>query len=136
MAERNTRVVFLEGEREVVAHVLARGLRQLDAGPVLVAIEAVVHLLEPVGQPANAGLGKVKAQLRIAVQHAAEGKRAVTGILRLRRFPDFSEERRLRALPFAVRCKDCEEAREVAVQRERQLAQRRSAAGFMLDLNS
>ena len=43
---------------------------------------------------------------------------------------------RLRALPFAVRCKDCEEAREVAVQRERQLAQRRSAAGFMLDLNS
>ena len=31
-------------------------------------------------------------------------------------------ERRLRALPFAVRCKDCEEAREVAEQRERQLA--------------
>ena len=44
-------------------------------------------------------------------------------------------EKRLRALPFAVRCKDCEEAREVAVQREKQLAQRRSAAGFMLDLN-
>ena len=49
---------------------------------------------------------------------------------------DEISERRLRALPFAVRCKDCEEAREVAVQRERQLAQRRSAAGFMLDLNS
>ena len=30
--------------------------------------------------------------------------------------------KRLRALPFAVRCKDCEEAREVAVQRERTLA--------------
>ena len=30
-------------------------------------------------------------------------------------------EKRLRALPFAVRCKDCEEAREVAEQRERQL---------------
>jgi len=28
-------------------------------------------------------------------------------------------EQRLRALPFAVRCKDCEEAREVAEQRER-----------------
>ena len=42
---------------------------------------------------------------------------------------------RLRALPFAVRCKDCEEAREVAVNREKTLAQRRSAAGFMLDLN-
>ena len=45
-------------------------------------------------------------------------------------------ERRLRALPFAARCKDCEEAREVSVQRERQLAQRRSAAGFMIDLNN
>jgi RNA polymerase-binding transcription factor DksA len=42
-------------------------------------------------------------------------------------------ERRLRALPFAVRCKDCEEAREVAAQRERQ-HQRRSG-GFLLDLN-
>jgi DnaK suppressor protein len=48
---------------------------------------------------------------------------------------DEISERRLRALPFAVRCKECEEAREVAVQREKQLAQRRSAAGFMLDLN-
>ena len=42
-------------------------------------------------------------------------------------------ERRLRALPFAVRCKDCEEAREMAEQRERQ-TQRRSA-GFFIDLN-
>src|SRR4029077_2140260 len=30
-------------------------------------------------------------------------------------------EKRLRALPFAVRCKDCEEARENAEKRERQL---------------
>ena len=37
-------------------------------------------------------------------------------------------EKRLRALPFAVRCKDCEEAREVAEKRERQLAARRGAA--------
>src|SRR4026208_2166340 len=28
-------------------------------------------------------------------------------------------DRRLRALPFAVRCKDCEEARELAERRER-----------------
>ena len=47
---------------------------------------------------------------------------------------DEISERRLRALPFAVRCKDCEEAREIAEQRERQLTQRRSA-GFLLDLN-
>jgi len=43
-------------------------------------------------------------------------------------------EKRLRALPFAVRCKDCEEAREVALERERQLAQRRGAASLFLDL--
>jgi RNA polymerase-binding transcription factor len=42
-------------------------------------------------------------------------------------------ERRLRALPFALRCKDCEEAREVAQQRERLQAQRRGAAGLFLD---
>jgi RNA polymerase-binding transcription factor len=47
---------------------------------------------------------------------------------------DEISERRLRALPFAVRCKDCEEAREVAERRERQLSQRRSA-GFLMDLN-
>jgi DnaK suppressor protein len=47
---------------------------------------------------------------------------------------DEISERRLRALPFAVRCKDCEEAREVAEQRQRTLSQRRSA-GYLLDLN-
>jgi DnaK suppressor protein len=44
-------------------------------------------------------------------------------------------ERRLRALPFAVRCKDCEEAREVAEQRERVLAQRRGAASLFFDMS-
>lgn len=39
-------------------------------------------------------------------------------------------ERRLRALPFALRCKECEEAREVAEQRERQLASRRPSSLF------
>jgi RNA polymerase-binding transcription factor len=43
-------------------------------------------------------------------------------------------EKRLRALPFAVRCKDCEEAREVAEQRERQVAQRRGAASLFFDM--
>ncbi|HEY4671529.1 MAG TPA: TraR/DksA family transcriptional regulator, partial [Gemmatimonadaceae bacterium] len=43
-------------------------------------------------------------------------------------------ERRLRALPFAVRCKDCEEAREIAQQRERVMAQRRGAASLFLDM--
>jgi DnaK suppressor protein len=43
-------------------------------------------------------------------------------------------ERRLRALPFAVRCKDCEEAREVAEQRERQIAARRTGAPLFFDV--
>ena len=43
-------------------------------------------------------------------------------------------EKRLRALPFAVRCKECEEAREVAERRERQLAARRGAASLFFDM--
>jgi DnaK suppressor protein len=43
---------------------------------------------------------------------------------------------RLRALPFAIRCKDCEEARERAIERERQLSSRRSSAALFLDLSS
>jgi len=43
-------------------------------------------------------------------------------------------EKRLRALPFAVRCKDCEEAKEVAEQRARQLAARRGASSLFLDM--
>ena len=44
-------------------------------------------------------------------------------------------EKRLRALPFAVRCKDCEEARESAQQRERMMSQRRGSSLF-LDMQS
>jgi DnaK suppressor protein len=43
-------------------------------------------------------------------------------------------EKRLRALPFAVRCKDCEEAREIAEQRERQLTARRGSASLFFDM--
>jgi DnaK suppressor protein len=42
-------------------------------------------------------------------------------------------ERRLRALPFAVRCRECEEEREIAERRERQASARR-AAGSLIDL--
>ncbi len=42
-------------------------------------------------------------------------------------------EARLRALPFAVRCKDCEEARENAANRERQMAQKRGATSLFYD---
>lgn len=43
---------------------------------------------------------------------------------------------RLRALPFAVRCRECEEAREDERNRERVLAGRRGGAGLFADMIS
>lgn len=45
-------------------------------------------------------------------------------------------EQRLRALLFAVRCKDCEYTREMVHQRERVLAGRRGSAPLPADLTS
>jgi DnaK suppressor protein len=49
---------------------------------------------------------------------------------------DEISEARLRALPFAVRCKDCEEARENAEQRERLIAQRRGTSALFFDMSN
>jgi DnaK suppressor protein len=43
---------------------------------------------------------------------------------------------RLRALPFAVRCKDCEEARETEQQRERMAARRSGSATLFFDMSN
>jgi DnaK suppressor protein len=43
-------------------------------------------------------------------------------------------EKRLRALPFAVRCKDCEEAPRGRRAEERQLAARRNTSSLFLDM--
>ena len=43
---------------------------------------------------------------------------------------------RLRALPFAVRCKDCEETRENTEQRERALARKSGSSGVFFDMSS
>ena len=45
-------------------------------------------------------------------------------------------EKRLRALPFAVRCKECEESREVATEREKVAAQRRNGPSFFLNMSN
>jgi DnaK suppressor protein len=45
-------------------------------------------------------------------------------------------QQRLRALPFAVRCRDCEEARETAQRRERMAAQRHASSALFFDLSS
>ena len=48
---------------------------------------------------------------------------------------DQISEARLRALPFAVRCKDCEEARETAEQRER-AASKRGSSNLFFDMSN
>ena len=42
-------------------------------------------------------------------------------------------EARLRALPFAARCKDCEEAKENSERRERMMAQKRGSSALFFD---
>ena len=44
-------------------------------------------------------------------------------------------EARLRALPFAVRCRDCEELRETVERRNRVLAQRSGSSPLLFDLS-
>jgi hypothetical protein len=39
-------------------------------------------------------------------------------------------------LPFAVRCKDCEEARETAERRERAAAQKRGSSALFYDMSN
>jgi DnaK suppressor protein len=46
-------------------------------------------------------------------------------------------DKRLRALPFAVRCKECEEGREMAVERQKVQAQKRNGPSFFFgDMSS
>jgi DnaK suppressor protein len=45
-------------------------------------------------------------------------------------------EQRLRALPFAVRCKDCEEEREAAAEREKFLTSRRGTTALLMSMTS
>lgn len=44
-------------------------------------------------------------------------------------------KQRLRALPFAVRCKDCEQARENAMHRERLMSQRSASSSLFFDIS-
>jgi DnaK suppressor protein len=45
-------------------------------------------------------------------------------------------EARLRALPFAVRCKDCEEERESNEKRARMISQRRGSSALFFDMSN
>jgi hypothetical protein len=48
---------------------------------------------------------------------------------------DEISEKRLRALPFAVRCKGCEEAREAVDERARQLVRTRERSPLLFDMS-
>jgi RNA polymerase-binding transcription factor DksA len=81
------------------------------------------------------GRDRVRASFQMKAEDAPQNRRKRCGRprgrhVRLTATSAATEisERRLRALPFAVRCKDCEEARETAQQRDRAIAQRRGAA--------
>ena len=45
-------------------------------------------------------------------------------------------QKRLEALPFAERCRECEETHEISTQRSRQLAQRRTGSFGCIDATS
>lgn len=45
-------------------------------------------------------------------------------------------EMRLRALPFAVRCKDCEQERETAAEREKFLSSRRGTTALLMSMTN
>ena len=49
---------------------------------------------------------------------------------------DEISEARLKALPFAVRCKDCEEARENAERRERMQSRRGASSALFFDMSN
>lgn len=48
---------------------------------------------------------------------------------------DEISEQRLRALPFAVRCRDCEEEREAALEREKFLSSRRGSTALLMSMS-
>jgi DnaK suppressor protein len=76
----------------------------------------------------------IQEELEFAlIQMKSETLNKVNDALR-RLEQDEIAEKRLRALPFAVRCKDCEAQREVVEQRERQANARRGSSSLFLDV--
>ena len=77
-------------------------------------------------------LGKMLEGRRRELLHEVQGR-----IRDVRReCGDEIAKARLRALPLAVRCKDCEEARETAEHRERIIAQRRASSALFSGMSN
>ncbi|HYM25934.1 MAG TPA: TraR/DksA family transcriptional regulator [Vicinamibacterales bacterium] len=126
---------MLEGRRrEIQAEVQGkmRGVRE-DGGKATEVLDAVESAENDIQEDIEFALVQMKSETLNKINDAL--KRLEQGTYGY--CFDCGEEigeKRLRALPFAVRCKDCEQHRENAEQRERQHAARRGASSLFMDM--
>lgn len=128
------KAILEERRREIVGDVQTRikNVRTEGAGGMMQSVEMGDAAEADVHDDIEFALIQMKAETLQKIDHA---------LVRLEE-GDFGycfecgeeiSQQRLRALPFALRCKDCEEARELAVQRDRVLSQRRGAISLFAD---
>jgi DnaK suppressor protein len=129
MLEDRRREILNEVQSKI-KDVRSEGTANLTTGVVDAEETSVTDIQEDI----ELALIQMKAETLTRVNEALERLNA-GNYGRCNECGDEISPQRLRALPFAVRCKDCEEAREIAAQRERQLS-RRSSSSFFLDLSS
>ena len=129
MLEDRRREILNEVQSKI-KDVRSEGTANLTTGVVDAEETSVSDIQEDI----ELALIQMKAETLTRVNEALERLNAGS-YGRCNECGDEISPQRLRALPFAVRCKDCEEAREIAMQRERQMSQRRGAS-FFLDLSS
>jgi DnaK suppressor protein len=129
MLEDRRREILNEVQSKI-KDVRSEGTANLSTGVVDAEETSVSDIQEDI----ELALIQMKAETLTRVNEALERLNAGS-YGRCNECGDEISPQRLRALPFAVRCKDCEEARENAMQRERQMSQRRGTS-FFLDLSS
>ncbi len=129
MLEDRRREILNEVQSKI-KDVRSEGTASLNTGVVDAEETSVSDIQEDI----ELALIQMKAETLTRVNEALERLNA-GNYGRCNECGDEISPQRLRALPFAVRCKDCEEAREIAQQRERQMS-RRSNSSFFLDLSS
>jgi DnaK suppressor protein len=123
-----------ERRREIQTEVQGRmrGVRS-DSGKVNEVLDAVESSEADIQEDIEFALIQMKSETLNKIDDALA--RLETGVYgNCFECGEEISEKRLRALPFAVRCKDCEEAREAAEQRERQMAARRGGAPLFFDM--
>jgi DnaK suppressor protein len=129
MLEDRRREILNEVQSKI-KDVRSEGTANLTTGVVDAEETSVSDIQEDI----ELALIQMKAETLTRVNEALERLNAGS-YGRCNECGDEISPQRLRALPFAVRCKDCEEAREIAAQRERHMTQRRGSS-FFLDLSS